>query len=109
MARRKPRTRQQALEDLSELMLHIFRFLHLDYRDALAMAMRALEREEEIQMVMTKGRDKCWLCGKGQIVEAIEENVKVPGVPGAGAITLPKARVGRCDQCHNVLYVLRVD
>lgn len=60
-------------------------------------------------MVMTKEKDKCWLCDEGQIIESIEKDVKVPDVPGAGAVTLPKARVGRCDHCHAVLYVLRTD
>jgi len=46
MPKRKPRTKEQALDDLSALMRDIFPYLHLDYRDALAMAMRALERED---------------------------------------------------------------
>ena len=53
MPKRKPRTKEQALDDLSALMRDIFPYLHLDYRDALAMAMRALEREEQ----STKGEN----------------------------------------------------
>lgn len=49
MAKKKPRTKEQALDDLSVLMRDIFPYLHLDYRDALAMAMRALETEKDIQ------------------------------------------------------------
>jgi len=46
MAKRKPRTKEQALDDLSTLMRDIFPYLHLDYRGALMMAMKALERED---------------------------------------------------------------
>lgn len=57
-------------------------------------------------MVQTDERDRCWLCKQGHIVETIEENYKVERVPGAGTVTIPKVRVGRCDHCHQVVYAV---
>jgi len=57
MPKRKPRTKEQALDDLSALMRDIFPYLHLDYRDALLMAMKALEKEEQIEQA-AKTNDK---------------------------------------------------
>lgn len=55
------------------------------------------------------GKGKCWLCCKGNIVETIEKNFKVQNpFPGTSQIYLPRAKVGRCDNCHEILYALKL-
>lgn len=49
MSKKKPRTKEQALEDLGQLLRDIFPYLHIDYRDALVRAMNALEIEKDIE------------------------------------------------------------
>lgn len=58
MTKKKPRTKQQALLDLGALLGDIFPYLHSDYREALLMAMNALERQETATM-----NDVCVICG----------------------------------------------